>query len=232
VRPSKAEKVVLYGASGMAVAIRDMIVHGLGPCAFEVVAYIDDFRGDQGLNIDGAPIILFSTWRVHFAHLAVLVSVGNPAARRGLAGRIAEAGGRFATAYHPVGSISPSIDVGAGTIIAGQVYAGPYVTLGQHVFIMPMVVIGHDVTIGHCVTVSSSASIAGHVVIEDDVFIGAGAVIVNGTVDRPIRIGSRAHIAAGAVVTRSLAAELKVAGNPARELRKIAAERRSLRRLE
>lgn len=52
--------------------------------------------------------------------------------------------------------------------------------------------------------------------IGDDCWIGGGAVICPG-----IRIGDRAIVGAGAVVTRDVAADTVVAGNPARVLRTL-----------
>lgn len=49
------------------------------------------------------------------------------------------------------------------------------------------------------------------VTIEDDVTIGIGAIILKG-----VRIGARARVAAGAVVTSDVPAGATVAGNPAR----------------
>ena len=49
------------------------------------------------------------------------------------------------------------------------------------------------------------------VVIEEDVWIGIGAIILKG-----VRIGAGARIHAGAVVTRDVPAGAEVAGNPAR----------------
>jgi acetyltransferase-like isoleucine patch superfamily enzyme len=50
---------------------------------------------------------------------------------------------------------------------------------------------------------------------------------VNGSAAHKLRIGAGAKIAAGAVVTKSVAAGALLAGNPARPLREIAAERRA-----
>ena len=47
-------------------------------------------------------------------------------------------------------------------------------------------------------------------IIEDDVWIGIGAIVLKGT-----RIGRGARVGAGAVVTRDVAAGATVAGNPA-----------------
>ena len=49
------------------------------------------------------------------------------------------------------------------------------------------------------------------IVIEDDVWIGIGAYILNG-----VRVGCGARVEAGAVVTRDVPAHAVIAGNPAR----------------
>lgn len=52
--------------------------------------------------------------------------------------------------------------------------------------------------------------------IEDDAWIGAGAFIMRG-----VRIGARAIVAAGSVVTKNVAADTIVAGNPAGAIKSI-----------
>jgi acetyltransferase-like isoleucine patch superfamily enzyme len=54
------------------------------------------------------------------------------------------------------------------------------------------------------------------IVVEDDVWIGAGAIITDG-----VRIGHGAVVAAGAVVTRDVAPHTVVGGVPARVIRTI-----------
>ncbi len=58
------------------------------------------------------------------------------------------------------------------------------------------------------------APIGRPVVIEDDVFIGARAIILKG-----VRIGRNSVVGAGAVVTKDVPANAVVAGNPARVVR-------------
>jgi maltose O-acetyltransferase len=61
--------------------------------------------------------------------------------------------------------------------------------------------------------------VARPIVIEDKVWIGGGAILLPG-----VRIGRNAVVGAGAVVTRSVAANVVVAGNPARVIREIEQE--------
>jgi acetyltransferase-like isoleucine patch superfamily enzyme len=52
--------------------------------------------------------------------------------------------------------------------------------------------------------------------IEDDVWIGAGAIILRG-----VRIGARSVVGAGAVVTKNVPPDVVVGGNPANVLRSL-----------
>ncbi len=54
------------------------------------------------------------------------------------------------------------------------------------------------------------------VIIGDDVWVGAGALILPG-----VRIGSRTVIGAGSVVTRDIPDDVFAAGNPCRVIRPI-----------
>ena len=65
----------------------------------------------------------------------------------------------------------------------------------------------------------AGAAISGHVVIEDDVVIGVGGVIVNGHSEKPLRIGRGACLDVGTVVTKSVPAGTVVTGTPGRPLR-------------
>ena len=76
--------------------------------------------------------------------------------------------------------------------------------------------VAHDCVIGDYVTFAPRVSCNGNVHIEDDVYIGTGAVIEQGTPDKPLVIGKGATIGMGAVVTKDVPPGAVVVGNPAR----------------
>lgn len=88
--------------------------------------------------------------------------------------------------------------------------------------------IGHRVQIGPAVQIYCAAhpleaqariegwEVAKPVVIEEDAWIGGGAILLPG-----VTIGRGAVVGAGAVVSRSVPANTVVAGNPARVIRAI-----------
>jgi acetyltransferase-like isoleucine patch superfamily enzyme len=103
--------------------------------------------------------------------------------------------------------------VGSMTKIQADAYITAYSTLEEHVFIAPCVVTSNDNFMGR--TERRRALIAGPT-IRRGARIGAGAVLCPG-----IEIGAEAFVGAGAVVTRDVAPQTLVVGNPARVLRQV-----------
>lgn len=78
----------------------------------------------------------------------------------------------------------------------------------------------HDCVIGDYVTFAPGVKCNGNIHIEDHVYIGTGAVIKQGTLEKPLVIGKGAVVGMGAVVTKSVPPGVTVIGNPARILEK------------
>ena len=98
----------------------------------------------------------------------------------------------------------------------------PFVTIGSNVRIGKCFqanlysYVEHDCVIGDFVTFAPGVKCNGNIHIQDHVYIGAGAVIKQGTPDQPLVIGAGAVVGMGAVVTKSVPAGATVVGNPAR----------------
>ncbi|TCB54419.1 acetyltransferase [Acinetobacter terrestris] len=77
----------------------------------------------------------------------------------------------------------------------------------------------HDCVIGDFVTFAPGVKCNGNIHIQDHAYIGAGAMIKQGTPNQPLVIGKGAIVGMGAVVTKSVPAGVTVVGNPARILK-------------
>lgn len=76
--------------------------------------------------------------------------------------------------------------------------------------------VSHDCVIGDFVTFAPSAQCNGNIWIEDHAYIGAGALLKNGSKDQPLIVGKGAIIGMGAVVINNVPPYTIVAGNPAK----------------
>jgi acetyltransferase-like isoleucine patch superfamily enzyme len=108
----------------------------------------------------------------------------------------------------------------------GRLRVGDRVFFNNGVFISCVheITIGDDVAIANYayLTDSDSHGVEGRKVREAPVHIGNGAWIGARAIILPgVTIGSRALVAAGAVVTRDVADDTLVAGNPARVIREL-----------
>ncbi len=105
--------------------------------------------------------------------------------------------------------------VGALTKIQAEAYITAYSTLEDNVFIAPCVVTTNDNFMGR--TEARHALIKGPT-IRRGARIGGGAILCPGVV-----IGEEAFVGAGAVVTEDVPARAVVVGNPARQIREVPA---------
>lgn len=78
--------------------------------------------------------------------------------------------------------------------------------------------VAHDCVIGDFVTFAPRVCCNGNVHIHDHAYIGTGAVLKQGTPDKPLVIGTGAVVGMGAVVTKDVPPHTTVIGNPARPM--------------
>jgi len=102
--------------------------------------------------------------------------------------------------------IGSDVEVQHNCVIDRSVFGGQ-TRIGDFTKIDNMVHVAHNCSIGCRCLIAASAVISGSVVIGDDVWVGPGAVISNG-----ITIGSRAQIAIGSIIIKSLLPDLRAVG--------------------
>ena len=113
------------------------------------------------------------------------------------------------------------VSIGEGAIICSFAHLTPDTIIGDYFHCNFYSYVAHDCRIGNFVTFAPRICCNGNVVVEDNVYIGTGAIIRQGEGDKPIVIGEGAVVGMGAVVTKSVPAKTVVLGNPAKPLKSI-----------
>jgi acetyltransferase-like isoleucine patch superfamily enzyme len=117
--------------------------------------------------------------------------------------------------------MSRFVEVGRGSVITVGNILNVNVRLGQHVHVNLDCTIGHDAVLEDYATLAPGVHVSGWVFIKEGAYIGTGAVIINGTEDKPLEIGAYAVVGAGAVVTKDVPPGVTVVGVPAKPLSKV-----------
>lgn len=138
---------------------------------------------------------------------------GNGEAREIMTQFMESHGFRPRSLIHKTAIISPTADIGRNIqLLAGSII-GAFASIGDYSIINSGANVDHDCTIGRNCHLGPRAALAGEITVEDNVFVG-----INATILPRLRIGSRATIGAGAVVTKDVSTCVIVTGNPARPL--------------
>ncbi|WP_124726582.1 2,3,4,5-tetrahydropyridine-2,6-dicarboxylate N-acetyltransferase [Staphylospora marina] len=130
----------------------------------------------------------------------------------------------------PGAIIRDQVEIGDNAVIMMGAVINIGAVIGEGTMVDMNAVIGGRGTIGKNCHIGAGAVIAGvieppsatPVIIEDDVTVGANAVILEG-----VRVGKGSVVAAGAVVTKDVPPNVVVAGTPARIIKEIDDKTRS-----
>ena len=117
----------------------------------------------------------------------------------------------FTALVHPTAYVSPLAKIGAGVFIGANSVIGPGANLAEHVFVNRGVTIGHDTFIGPYSRIQPGSNLGGLCKIGRGVTVAIGATLIERLV-----IGDDAFIGAGAVVTADVDANVLVVGIPAK----------------
>ena len=204
------EKLLIFPFNGNALEAVDCIEG-----QYELVGFVDDTREKQGLSKSGVPVFDRSALE-KYKDARVLAVPGSAVSYTKRQEHIASLNidpARFTTVIHPKAAISKYVKLGSNCLIMAGVVITSNAQVGNHVCILPNTVVHHDVMIGDYTLIGCNVASAGGIEIGRNCYIGSGTNIMNG-----INIGDFTLIGLGSNVLKSVAANSKIAGNPAKEI--------------
>ena len=206
--------IAIIGAGGFGLEILSTV----RACAAQFPAarnvYVDKMAAPVGRC--GVPILSTEDFLAVEGDKRFVVAIASAAIRRRVSDQMARGGVSPLPVVAASSVIAPDSVIGEGLVVSGFCTIEPEVRIGRFFQCNMYSYVAHECSIGDFVTFSPRVSCNGNVIIEDDVFVGSGAIIRNGAPDAPLVIGKGATVGMGAVVTRSVAADTMVLGNPAR----------------
>jgi len=209
--PDKSPLIIL-GAGFFAQELADLVSDDN---AWEVVGFVEGIdRRRCGTELLGLPVHWIDDLDAMKDSCQALCAVGSPA-RKSFIEAARRQGLTFTTFVHPTAHVSSTTILAEGTIVGPGAVVASYTTLGKHVIVNRGALIGHHSQIEDYATISPGANIAGKTHIGACTYVGMGAVIIDA-----LSVGADCLVAAGAVVVRDVPSGMRVAGVPAREMKK------------
>ncbi len=204
----------VYGASGFGREVVPFVAEN-HPNA-DIVFIEDNLVAD---HINDREVWTFEQFTSRPAeHRGAIVAIADPRVRELLDGRCRQAKVELLTVAHPNSVKLDDVTLGDGAILCAFVTITSNVRIGRSFHANIYSYVAHDCVIGDFVTFAPGVMCNGNVRVEDHAYIGTGAVLRQGTREKPLVIGQGAVIGMGAVVTKDVPAGVTVVGNPAREL--------------
>lgn len=209
----------VYGASGFGQEVIPLARSILAAqnLPLERLVFIDDQPTVKRLN--GHMVWSWSTFLAQPAsQRQVVIAIANSMVRAKLADQLAAAGVAPWSVQAANAVMMDAVQIGEGAILSPFVTLTSNIRIGRYFHANLYSYVAHDCVIGDFVTFAPGVKCNGNVHIEDHAYIGAGAILKQGTSDKPLVIGRGAVVGMGAVVTKDVPAGVTVVGNPARPL--------------
>ena len=193
-------KLVIIGAGGQGRVCAD-IARLMG---YAEIIFLDDGAPNAEGKVKDYPQYL--------PDADFFVAIGNGAVRRKIQTMLEENGAPIATLIHPNATVAQDVKIGQGTAVMAGAVINPGAVIGCGNIVNTCASVDHDCRVGDYLHIAVGARICGTVTLEDDSWIGAGAVIIQN-----LSVCAGCMIGAGAVVVKSITEKGTYLGVPARK---------------
>ncbi|WP_160232168.1 acetyltransferase [Acinetobacter indicus] len=209
----------VYGASGFGKEVMPLARQQYPTLEKQQFVFIDD--SGAGTSLNGYQVLSYEDFlKYPDQKKAVTIAIANSQVREKLVKRLTEDQIQHLNIQASNTVILDEVQIGEGSLLCPFTCLTSNIKIGKFFHANIYSYVAHDCVIGDYVTFAPGVKCNGNIHIQDHAYIGTGAVIKQGTPDKPLVIGKGAVVGMGAVVTKSVPPGVTVIGNPARILEK------------
>jgi len=208
--------IAIIGAGGFGREVKTIIdsINKI-QSTYNFLGYFDD-GFEKGELINGFPILgNIGDLQLINKKTSIVIAIGDPKIKKLIYNKIKNPFVDFPSIIHPNVIISDDfVEIGHGCIISAGTIITCNIKIENFVILNLSCTVGHDTIIGAFSSFMPAVNISGEVKIEECVYAGTGAKIIN-----LLTIGKETIIGAGAVVSKSLPEKCTAVGIPAKPIK-------------
>jgi len=211
----------VYGASGCGRSLMPVAHQQLQRQNINAEIYFIDDSLIEEMTVNGHRALSYAAFKnLKADRKSVLIAIANSQIREKIAKKLEQDAIELWAVQADNVVRMDAIEISPGAALSPFVTLTSNIKIGKCFHANLYSYVEHDCIIGDYVTFAPGVKCNGNIHIEDHAYIGTGAVIKQGTPDKPLVIGKGAVVGMGAVVTKSVPPGVTVVGNPARILEK------------
>lgn len=207
------QQLILIGGGELARVIIECADASGG---WRILGFLDPERCEQTVERLGVDRLGTDDDISKFPHARFVLGVGTikvSPLREQIVNRLSLPRDRWATIIHPAASVSPTSQIGRGVVILPCAVICTGAVICDHAIINLGAKIDHDVHVGKFVHVAPQAALGGGSRVEENCYIGMGAVVRDHTT-----VSTNTLVGMGAVVGKRFAPGETLIGVPAKPM--------------
>lgn len=210
------KNIAIIGAGGFGREVKTIIdsINKISS-TYNFIGFYDDGK-EKGTIVNGFPVLGgVNDINSVTEELSIAIAIGNPKTKKKIVSLINNNVISYPNIISPNSEISEDfVSLGKGNIICSGVIITCNIEIKDFVILNLMCTVGHDTVINDYSSFMPSVNISGEVDIQEGVYVGTGAKIIN-----QLEIGEFTIVGAGAVVSKSLPAKCTAVGIPAKPIK-------------